>query len=262
MYSEAEKELSEFAKKHNVPVTPTVMGLGCMDKDDPYNIGPIGCLGVGSSNSLSKDTDVALAIGTKLGDFTTGSWSNFHNPDFRLVSINAARFDVTKHRATPVVSDAKIGLTELSKILGDWQAPRTWYERAIGAKKKWDAYVEKESGPTNQEIPTYAHAIGAVYRNADPSDVVVTAAGGLVGEVVQIWKPKKLNTFETEWGFSCMGYEISGALGMKMAKPDQDFIVFIGDGSYLLQNSDIYSCLLYTSPSPRDLSTSRMPSSA
>ena len=216
LYSEAEKELSEFAKKHNIPVTPTVMGLGCMDKDDPYNIGPIGCLGVGSSNSLSKDTDVALAIGTKLGDFTTGSWSNFHNPDFRLVSINAARFDVTKHRATPVVSDAKIGLTELSKILGDWQAPQTWYERAIGERKKWDAYVEKESGPTNQEIPTYAHAIGAVYRNADPSDVVVTAAGGLVGEVVQIWKPKELNTFETEWGFSCMGYEISGALGMKM----------------------------------------------
>ena len=216
LYSEAEKELSEFAKKHNIPVTPTVMGLGCMVKDDPYNIGPIGCLGVGSSNSLSKDTDVALAIGTKLGDFTTGSWSNFHNPDFRLVSINAARFDVTKHRATPVVSDAKIGLTELSKILGDWQAPQTWYERAIGERKKWDAYVEKESGPTNQEIPTYAHAIGAVYRNADPSDVVVTAAGGLVGEVVQIWKPKELNTFETEWGFSCMGYEISGALGMKM----------------------------------------------
>ena len=221
------------------------MGLGCMDKDDSYNIGPIGCLGVGSSNSLSKDTDVALAIGTKLGDFTTGSWSNFHNPDFRLVSINAARFDVTKHRATPVVSDAKIGLTELSKILGDWQAPQTWYERAIGERKKWDAYVEKESGPTNQEIPTYAHAIGAVYRNADPSDVVVTAAGGLVGEVVQIWKPKELNTFETEWGFSCMGYEISGALGMKMAKPDQDFIVFIGDGSYLLQNSDIYSSIIY-----------------
>ena len=245
LYSEAEKELSEFAKKHNIPVTPTVMGLGCMDKDDSYNIGPIGCLGVGSSNSLSKDTDVALAIGTKLGDFTTGSWSNFHNPDFRLVSINAARFDVTKHRATPVVSDAKIGLTELSKILGDWQAPQTWYERAIGERKKWDAYVEKESGPTNQEIPTYAHAIGAVYRNADPSDVVVTAAGGLVGEVVQIWKPKELNTFETEWGFSCMGYEISGALGMKIAKPDKDFIVFIGDGSYLLQNSDIYSSIIY-----------------
>jgi len=245
LYSEAEKELSNFAKKHNIPVTPTVMGLGCMTKDDPYYIGAIGALGVGSSNSLSKDTDLALAIGTKLGDFTTGSWSNFHNADFKLVSINATRFDVTKHRATPVISDAKIGLQELSKALGDWRAPNAWYERAVNARIDWDSYVEKQSGPTNRELPSYAHAVGAVYRNADPSDIVVTAAGGLVGEVVQIWKPKQLNTFETEWGFSCMGYEISGALGIKMAKPKQDVIVFVGDGSYLLANSDIYSSVLY-----------------
>ena len=245
LYAEAEKELSDFAKKHNIPVTPTVMGIGCMTKDDPYYIGAIGCLGEGSSNSLSKDTDLALAIGTKLGDFTTGSWSNFQNEDFKLVSINTARFDVTKHLATPVISDAKIGLLELSKALGDWRAPNNWYERSIEERKKWDSYVEKQSGPTNQELPSYAHAVGAVYRNADPSDIVVTAAGGLVGEVVQIWKPKELNTFETEWGFSCMGYEISGALGIKMAKPDQDVVVFVGDGSYLLHNSDIYSSVLY-----------------
>ena len=245
LYSEAEKELSGFAKKHNIPVTPTVMGIGCMDRDDPYYIGAIGCLGEGSSNSLSKETDMALAVGTKLGDFTTGSWSNFHNPDFQLVSINTSRFDVTKHRATPVISDAKIGLKQLSDALGDWKAPDTWYQRSIKERNEWDAYVKKQSGPTNQELPSYAHAVGAVYRNADPSDIVVTAAGGLVGEVVQIWKPKQINTFETEWGFSCMGYEISGALGMKIAKPDNDIVVFIGDGSYLLQNSDIYSSIIY-----------------
>ena len=245
LYSEAEKELSDFAKKHNIPVSPTVMGLGCMDKDDPYYIGAIGCLGVGSSNSLSKDTDLALAVGTKLGDFTTGSWANFENEDFKLVSINTTRFDVTKHRATPVISDAKIGFEELSKALGDWKAPSIWFDRAVKERTEWDAYVDKESGPTNQELPSYAHAVGAVYRNADPSDIVVTAAGGLVGEVVQIWKPKQKNTFETEWGFSCMGYEISGALGIKMAKPDQDVIVFVGDGSYLLANSDIYSSVIY-----------------
>ena len=188
---------------------------------------------------------MALAVGTKLGDFTTGSWTNFENENFQLVSINTSRFDTTKHRATPVVSDAKVGLSELSKVLGEWKAPDNWYKRALEEKNKWDAYVVKESGPTNQEVPSYAHAVGAVYRNADPSDIVVTAAGGLVGEVVQIWKPKELNTFETEWGFSCMGYEISGALGIKMAKPDQDVIVFVGDGSYLLQNSDIYSSVIY-----------------
>ena len=245
LYSEAEKELSDFAKKHNIPVTPTVMGLGCMDRDDPYYIGAIGALGVGSSNSLSKDTDLALAVGTKLGDFTTGSWANFENEHFKLVSINTTRFDVTKHTATPVISDAKVGFEELSKALGDWKAPSIWFDRAVKERTEWDAYVNKESGPTNQKLPSYAHAVGAVYRNAEPSDIVVTAAGGLVGEVVQIWKPKQKNTFETEWGFSCMGYEISGALGIKMAKPDQDVIVFIGDGSYLLANSDIYSSVIY-----------------
>ena len=245
LYSEAEEEISNFAKKHNIPVTATVMGIGCMTKDNPYYISAIGCLGEGSSNNLSRETDLALAVGTKLSDFTTGSWTNFQNDDFQLVSLNTSRFDTTKHRATPVVSDAKVGLKELSNILGDWKAPDDWYNKAVQEKKTWDSYVAKESGPTNQELPSYAHAVGAVYRNADPSDIVVTAAGGLVGEVVQIWKPKQLNTFETEWGFSCMGYEISGALGIKMAKPDQDVIVFVGDGSYLLQNSDIYSSVIY-----------------
>ncbi len=245
LYSEAEEEISNFAKKHNIPVTATVMGIGCMNKDDPYYISAIGCLGDGSSNNLSRQTDLALAVGTKLSDFTTGSWTNFQNEDFQLVSLNTSRFDTTKHKATPVISDAKVGLKELSNALGDWKAPDNWYNKAVQEKKIWDSYVAKESGPTNQELPSYAHAVGAVYRNADPSDIVVTAAGGLVGEVVQIWKPKQLNTFETEWGFSCMGYEISGALGIKMAKPDQDVIVFVGDGSYLLQNSDIYSSVIY-----------------
>ena len=245
LYSEAEEELSFFAKKHNIPVTATAMGIGCMTKDDPFYIGGIGGLGEKSSNNLSKETDLALAIGTKLADFTTGSWANFESDNFQLVSLNAARFDTAKHLATPIVSDAKIGLQQLSEALGDWKAPDNWYQKAIKERTEWEAHVQKQSGPTNQEEPSYAHAVGAVYRNADPSDIVVTAAGGLVGEVVQVWKPKQINTFETEWGFSCMGYEISGALGIKMAKPDHDVVVFLGDGSYLLSNSDIYSSVLY-----------------
>ena len=202
LYSEAEQELSKFAKKHNIPVTSTVMGIGCMTKDDPYYISAVGALGEGSSNSLSKDTDLALAIGTKLADFTTGSWANFENPNFKLVSVNTARYDTTKHLATPVISDAKVGLQKISEALGDWKAPDDWYKRAIKEKNEWDAYVEKQSGPTNQEEPSYAHAVGAVY-------------------------------------------EISGALGIKMAKPDQDVVVFVGDGSYLLNNTDIYSSVIY-----------------
>jgi len=245
LYSEAEEDLSHFAKKHNIPVTATAMGIGCMTKEDPYYIGGIGGLGEKSANNLSKETDLALAIGTKLADFTTGSWANFESDNFQLVSLNAARFDTVKHLATPVVSDAKIGLQQLSEALGDWKAPDNWYQKAVKERAEWEAYVEKQSGPTNQEEPSYAHTVGAVYRNADPSDIVVTAAGGLVGEVVQVWKPKQINTFETEWGFSCMGYEISGALGIKMAKPKQEVVVFLGDGSYLLSNSDIYSSVLY-----------------
>ena len=245
LYSEAEEDLSHFAKKHNIPVTATAMGIGCMAKEDPYYIGGIGGLGEKSANNLSKETDLALAIGTKLADFTTGSWANFESDNFQLVSLNAARFDTVKHLATPIVSDAKIGLQQLSEALGDWKAPDNWYQKAVKERAEWEAYVEKQSGPTNQEEPSYAHAVGAVYRNADPSDIVVTAAGGLVGEVVQVWKPKQINTFETEWGFSCMGYEISGALGIKMAKPKQEVVVFLGDGSYLLSNSDIYSSVLY-----------------
>jgi len=245
LYSEAEEDLSHFAKKHNIPVTATAMGIGCMTKEDPYYIGGIGGLGEKSANNLSKETDLALAIGTKLADFTTGSWANFESDNFQLVSLNAARFDTVKHLATPIVSDAKIGLQQLSEALGDWKAPDNWYQKAVKERAEWEAYVEKQSGPTNQEEPSYAHTVGAVYRNADPSDIVVTAAGGLVGEVVQVWKPKQINTFETEWGFSCMGYEISGALGIKMAKPKQEVVVFLGDGSYLLSNSDIYSSVLY-----------------
>ena len=235
LYSEAEEELSQFAKKHNIPVTATAMGIGCMTKEESHYIGGIGGLGEKSANNLSKETDLALAIGTKLADFTTGSWANFESDRFQLVSLNAARFDTTKHLATPIVADAKIGLQQLSQALGDWKAPDPWFERAVQERAEWEAHVQKQSGPTNQEEPSYAHAVGAVYRNADPSDIVVTAAGGLVGEVVQVWKPKQRNTFETEWGFSCMGYEISGALGIKMAKPDQDVVVFLGDGSYLLR---------------------------
>jgi len=243
-YSDAMNELGDFATKHNIPVTQTVMGYSTMKRDHPYFVGPIGGLGGRAANSLAKQTDMAIAVGTKLGDFTTGSWANFENPDFQLVAINVARFDASKHMAQSVIGDAKVSLIELSAALGDWKASDNWYQKSRTELKAWNEYVDKESGPTNQKLPNYAHAVGAIYRKADPHDIAVTAAGGLVGEVVQIWRPKELNTHETEWGFSCMGYEISGALGIKMANPDKEVISFVGDGSYLLQNSDIYSSVI------------------
>ena len=243
-YSDAMDELGNFATKHNIPVTQTVMGYSTMKRDHAYFVGPIGGLGGRAANNLAKQTDMAIAVGTKLGDFTTGSWANFENPNFQLVAINVARFDASKHMAQSVIGDAKVSLMELSTALGDWKAPDNWYQKSRNELKTWNEYVDKESGPTNQKLPNYAHVVGAIYRKADPHDIAVTAAGGLVGEVVQVWRPKELNTHETEWGFSCMGYEISGALGIKMANPDKEVISFVGDGSYLLQNSDIYSSVI------------------
>ena len=243
-YSDAMNEIGNFATKHNIPVTQTVMGYSTMKKDHPYFVGPIGGLGGKAANNLAKQTDMAIAVGTKLGDFTTGSWANFENSAFQLVSINVARFDANKHLAQSVIGDAKVSLKELSLALRNWKAPDNWYKKSRTELKAWNEYIDKESGPTNQKLPSYAHAVGAIYRKASPHDIAVTAAGGLVGESVQIWRPKELNTYETEWGFSCMGYEISGALGIKMANPDKEVISFVGDGSYLLQNSDIYSSVI------------------
>ena len=243
-YSDAMEEISNFAIKHNIPVTQTVMGYSTMKRDHSHFLGPIGGLGGKAANNLAKQTDLAIAVGTKLADFTTGSWANFENPDFSLVSVNVSRFDASKHLAQSVIGDAKVSLQELSNALGDWKAPDEWHKKSRDELKNWNDYVDKESGPTNQELPSYAHAVGAIYRNSDPTDIAVTAAGGLVGEVVQIWRPKELNTHETEWGFSCMSYEISGALGVKMANPDKEVIAFVGDGSYLLFNSDIYSSVI------------------
>jgi 3D-(3,5/4)-trihydroxycyclohexane-1,2-dione acylhydrolase (decyclizing) len=243
-YSNAMDELSKFAIKHNIPVTQTVMGYSTMKRDHSHFAGQIGGLGGKNTNYLAKQTDLAIAIGTKLADFTTGSWSNFENEEFKLVSVNVSRFDANKHLAQAVIGDAQVCLKELSIALGDWKAGDEWNEESQKELKSWNEKVDKESGPTNQETPSYAQVVGAIYRNSDPSDIAVTAAGGLVGEVIQVWRPRELNTHETEWGFSCMSYEISGALGIKMAKPDKEVISFVGDGSYLLNNSDIYSSVI------------------
>jgi len=243
-YSDAMKELSNFAKKHNIPTAQTVMGYSTMKKDDPYFLGAIGGFGGKATNNFMKKTDLAIAVGTKLADFTTGSWSNFENPKFKLVSINVSRFDANKHFSQSVIGDAKVSLLDLSNALGSWKAENDWYKKSRIAVESWNNYLDKESGPTNQKLPSYAHVAGAVYRKSNSSDIAVTAAGGLVGEVLQVWRPRELNTHETEWGFSCMGYEISGALGIKMANPDKEVIAFVGDGSYLLYNSDIYSSVI------------------
>ena len=138
IYSEAEKTLSNFASKHNIPVVQTVMGLGSMTRDDPYNTGPVGVLGGTAGNNLSKETDLVIAVGTKLGDFTTGSWTNFENKNFKLLTINVSRFDAHKHLATPVVSDAKLGLEKISEKLINWKSNNEWYQKSRKDFAEWN----------------------------------------------------------------------------------------------------------------------------
>jgi 3D-(3,5/4)-trihydroxycyclohexane-1,2-dione acylhydrolase (decyclizing) len=243
-YSLASAELATFAETHRVPVVETIAGRAVLPHDHPHNAGPLGVIGSASANALAAEADVVLAVGTRLQDFTTGSWSVFGNPDVRIVALNAARFDATKHRALAVVGDAQAGLTELSAALTAWQAPRAWLERAQREYAAWNALIDQRSGPTNAELPTYAHVVGAINRVCGPTDLALTAAGGLPGELCKNWKARTIGTFDCEFGFSCMGYEIAGGWGAAMADPERDVVVFVGDGSYLMMNSDIYSSVL------------------
>jgi 3D-(3,5/4)-trihydroxycyclohexane-1,2-dione acylhydrolase (decyclizing) len=243
-YSLASDALADFAERHAVPVSETIAGRAVLPHDHPRNVGPIGVIGSASANALAAEADVVLAVGTRLQDFSTGSWSAFGNPELRLVALNAARYDAHKHRALSVVGDARVGLTELSAALGDWRAPDAWGARGRDEYAAWNRTVDQHSGPTNADPPSYAHVVGAINRICDPSDLALTAAGGLPGELCKNWKAKTVGSFDCEFGFSCMGYEIAGAWGAKMADPDRDVIAFVGDGSYLMMNSDIYSSVL------------------
>ena len=212
--------------------------------DHPHNAGPLGVIGSSSANMLAEEADVVLAVGTRLQDFTTGSWSVFGNEQMRLIAINAARYDAHKHRALSVVGDALAGIEELGQALGGWKAPDPWISQSRSLYAEWNTTVEQHSGPTTDVPPSYAHVIGAVNRVCDETDLALTAAGGFPGELCKNWKTKSSGTFDCEFGFSCMGYEIAGGWGAKMADPDRDVIVFVGDGSYLMMNSDIYSSVL------------------
>ncbi len=242
-WSDAEPALASFAEKHNIPVGETLNGRTILLHDHPMNAGPIGIMGASSANELAAEADVVLAVGTRLQDFTTGSWTLFP-PDTRFIGLNTARFDAHKHQSLAVVGDARVSLEELGSALGDWAAPASWRKHSQALYAKWNEYVDQRSGPTNAELPTYAHVVGAVNRLASERDLALTAAGGMPGELLMNWKAKGVGTFDCEFGFSCMGYEIAGGWGAAMADPSREVFVMVGDGSYLLMNSDIYSSVL------------------
>jgi 3D-(3,5/4)-trihydroxycyclohexane-1,2-dione acylhydrolase (decyclizing) len=244
LYAEAEDILADFAIRHDIPIGETQAGKSSLAYDHPCNLGSIGVTGTGAANALAEEADLILAVGTRLQDFTTGSWSLFRNPNRRILGLNVQPFDAMKHAALPLVADAKVGLRDLSLALSDWKADAVWIGRAKDEKARWSTVAARYTGPTNAELPSDAQVIGAVQRATTPSDIVVCAAGGLPGELHKLWNAAQPLGYHLEYGYSCMGYEIAGGLGVKMAHPGREVIVMVGDGSYLMMNSEIATSVM------------------
>ena len=245
-YSKAVNELMRFAETTNIPVIQTIAGRANLLEDHKLNLGPVGVTGSDSANWVAERADVILSVGSRLQDFTTGSWTAFAE-DAQFISLNTARHDAGKHMALCLVGDAKLGMEALQNNIGQYQAPLDWTRDAQAQRQKWNAYVV-ENIKTGNRPNSYAQVIGVVNAICHPRDRVVAAAGGLPAEVTANWRTLDIGTVDVEFGFSCMGYEIAGGWGARIAQsevePDQDTIIFTGDGSYMLMNSDIYSSVL------------------
>ncbi|MEJ1159104.1 3D-(3,5/4)-trihydroxycyclohexane-1,2-dione acylhydrolase (decyclizing) [Prosthecomicrobium sp. N25] len=244
LYSGAARTLAAFAESHGIPVAETQAGKSTLPHDHPLNMGSIGVTGASAANALAEEADLVLAVGTRLQDFTTGSWALFKNPASRLVGLNVQVFDATKHRAMPLVADAEAGLADLAADLGGWRAPSTWTDRAKGLADDWRKAVDDAILATNAEKPSDGQVIGAVQRVVGSAATIVCAAGGLPGELHKLWRAGAPGSYHLEYGYSCMGYEIAGGLGVKMAKPDEEVVVMLGDGSYLMANSEIATSVM------------------
>jgi len=243
-YSDAVADVTAFAAKHNIPVVETVAGKATLVHDHPNYAGPIGVTGSAAANAVAEDADVVIAVGTRLQDFTTGSWSVFKNPDVRFVAINTNRWDAHKQQAIPVLGDAQITLAAVQEAIGDYRAPDEWLGFAQTQIAEWHAYLDSWKVRPVEGKPAYAQVIQAVNELCDDDDYCLSAAGGLPGELTMGWRSKSVGSFDSEYGYSTMGYEIAGAWGAKMARGDGDVIAWVGDGSYLMMNSDVYSTVM------------------
>ncbi|MEJ5118322.1 3D-(3,5/4)-trihydroxycyclohexane-1,2-dione acylhydrolase (decyclizing) [Gluconobacter cerinus] len=247
LYSVAERALAEFCSRHGVPSGETQAGKSSLLPDDPLNMGGLGVAGTSAANDLAEEADLIIAVGTRLQDFTTGSWGIFHNPSVKIVTLNVQVADATKHLATPLVADARVGLRALESHLSGWKADPDWTQKAKNGLEAWSESslrYQAEPSASQEALPSDAQVVGAVQRVAQASDIVVCAAGGLPAELQKHWRPGMPGGYHMEYGFSCMGYELAGALGVKMADPSRDVIVMLGDGSYLMLNSEIATSVM------------------
>ncbi|TME12082.1 MAG: 3D-(3,5/4)-trihydroxycyclohexane-1,2-dione acylhydrolase (decyclizing) [Chloroflexi bacterium] len=242
IYSDASEILDRFVRQFGLPVAETQAGKGALPWDHPLQVGPIGVTGGSAANVLAHDADLVLAIGTRLSDFTTASWTAWQDPEVRFVALNVAEFDAAKAAALPIVADARAGIEELAAALG----ARGWAgvepdRRALGARlsEEWNAEVDRVRHLASPVHVSQPEAIRLVGEAAGPDDSVVCAAGSLPGDLHKLWRTTRPTTYHLEYGYSTMGYEIAGGLGVKLAAPEAEVFVMVGDGSYLMLSAEI-----------------------
>lgn len=243
-YSEAWEELEKFAEKFNIPIGETQAGKSVIAWDHPLNLGGIGVTGGKAANIIAKDADLIIGVGTRFTDFTTCSKWGFRNPEVKIISINVCSFDTVKMDALPIQADAKEALISLRKVLETKGYHSAYTDEILKAKKEWDAIVDElYAVPDTAEGLSQTRALGEINKFMKSNDIAVGSAGSLPGDMQRLFRPGKPCSYHMEYGFSCMGYEICAAAGVKMAEPDSEVYTFLGDGSFLMLHSELYTAI-------------------
>jgi 3D-(3,5/4)-trihydroxycyclohexane-1,2-dione acylhydrolase (decyclizing) len=238
-YSEAHAALQAFVEKTGIPIGESQAGKGSLPYNHPLNLGAIGATGTHGANIMAREADLIIGIGTRYSDFTSASKTAFQNPDVRFININVMEFDAYKHGAIPLTGDAKVALEELLGVLGDFRTDSEYQQRAATFNREWDAEVHRIYHLEHEPLLSQGEVVGMVNTQSRPQDVVLCAAGSLPGDLHKLWRTRDSRGYHLEYGFSCMGYEIAGGMGVKMADPEREVYVMVGDGSFLMMNSEI-----------------------
>ncbi len=242
-YSDAEKELVDFCETFNIPFSETQAGKGIIPWSHNLNLGGGGVCGTLAANRLAKEADVILAVGTRLNDFVTSSKFAYQNPDVTLITLNINDSDAYKMEAVSVVADAKKGLSQLKEALLKANYKSAYNQEISKAKEDWQLELDKMDNATSKDGFCQTAALGIINKTIDPESIIVSASGSLPSDLERVWRPSKPDTYHLEYGFSCMGYEVSGALGTKIASPDVESYCFVGDGGFLMGHSDLFTSL-------------------
>ena len=239
LFSEASDALAAFCAQTGIPECETQAGKGSLPYDHGQCTGAVGATGTLAANRLAHDADLVIGIGTRYSDFTTASMTAFQNPAVRFVNINTAEFDAYKVGATPLVSDAKVALERLRVALAEYRVPAGYAQEIASLREAWEAEVDRLFHLNNTPKPAQSEVIGAMWEASGPRDILLSAAGSHPGDLHKLWRTRTPNGYHMEYGYSCMGYEIPGAMGAKLADPSREVFVFLGDGTYLMMPSEI-----------------------